>query len=259
MPPPDISSEDLTYSNLLHNVSRPLVASSPQFYSMSTCPSPYADGCGSWVYHHEPRTSLGAMSKRPLCRQEEQAGSRNRRTIHLSRLPADTTRYEVQDLLTRYGSVSHVRLWQKRTKYREATALYSRPTEAALAIRELDGCWLQKCQIAVRLDDRDESEAESESSSSDSSGRSSRPRPEAAVTKSGREPLIVNGALRGRSSGSKGSSSRSGRSDRRRGLRDEDSGSSVGGLPETRPLYHDLPKGSGGRHLSPGRRSLGRG
>lgn len=258
MPPLSTSNEAVAYSDSSHNAPGPLLTSSPPFYSRSACHSPHVDSFGSLDDGGDAHAMLPSISKRPLCRQGEQAGSRKRRTIHMSRLSADTTRSDVQEMLARYGSVSTMQVWQKRGKYCEARATYSRPTEAALAIRELDGCSLKRCHIRVRLDEGEESGLDSESLSSECSGSSSQVAAGAAVATSGKAPLIVNGALRGRSSGSKGSSAHSGRSDRRGGVQDDDSGSSVGYRVERIPWYKSRQHDSSRRHLSPSRGTLER-
>ena len=117
-------------------------------------------------------------------------------SIHISRLPHDITQRELHNLVSHSGTVSNLYIKRGKEKRCSATAQYKTTTEAAHAIRDLDGKKLGKMTLVVRYD---RSEAGSGSSApstgskgSDSDSSTCRLASRAMQSRTG--PLVVDGA-----------------------------------------------------------------
>lgn len=117
-------------------------------------------------------------------------------SIHISRLPHDTTQRNLQKLLSRSGTVLDISIKRGKEKRCSATAHYKTSAEAAQAIRELNGTKMGKMTLVVRYDRSEAGSASSAPSSTSKSSDSDSPsyRVSSKQTQSRTGPLVVDGA-----------------------------------------------------------------
>jgi len=120
----------------------------------------------------------------------------DRHSIHISKLPHDTTQRELQKLLSQSGTVSDISVRRGKEKRCSATAQYATSIEAAKAIRELDGRKVGKMTLVVRYDRSEPGSISSAPSTTSKSSESdsSTHRASAKQTQSRIGPLVVDGA-----------------------------------------------------------------
>ncbi|KAJ9656987.1 hypothetical protein H2198_004587 [Neophaeococcomyces mojaviensis] len=96
-------------------------------------------------------TSL--TSPRPVAAQNADGSVyKDRQSIHISKLRHDIKAPQLKQLLSKYGQVADVVIKRGKEKRCSATAKYKKPTEALLAIQELNGKTIDGLELVVRHD-----------------------------------------------------------------------------------------------------------
>lgn len=113
-------------------------------------------------------------------------------SVHISRLPHDTTSRDLQKLLSRSGTVSNISIKRGKEKRCSATAQYKTPAEAAQAIRDLNGRKVGKMTLVVRYDRSEAGSASSAPSTTSKGSDSDSSTAKQTLARTG--PLVVDGA-----------------------------------------------------------------
>jgi len=115
-------------------------------------------------------------------------------SIHVSRLPHDTTQRDLQKLLSRTGTASNISIKRGKEKRCSATAQFKTSAEAAQAIRDLNGRKVGKMTLVVRYD-RSEAGSASSAPSTTSKGSDSDSSTYRLASTTARQPLSRTGPL----------------------------------------------------------------
>ncbi|KAK5092034.1 hypothetical protein LTR70_007901 [Exophiala xenobiotica] len=153
---------------------------------------PYDQSITSTVLTPSTRSTVYATHRQHASTDLDDLIYTDQQSIHISRLPHDTSAQDLQKLLSRSGTVSNLSIKRGKEKRCSATARYKTPAEAAHAIRDLNGRKVGKMTLVVRYDRNEAGSTSSAPSTTSKGSDSDSSTAKQMLVRTG--PLVVDGA-----------------------------------------------------------------